>query len=76
MRSAKSRLSGHLNYYAITDNSLSCNTYRYWFTRITFKWLNRRSQRLSYNWQEFNQMLDAMEWPTARIRVDMCPFRA
>lgn len=75
MRSAKARLRGHLNYYAITDNSKSCNMFRYWFTRLTFKWLNRRSQRQSYNWQEFNQMLSDVKWPKVRIGVNLCPFR-
>lgn len=75
MRRAKARIQGHLNYYAITDNSRMCNSYLYWFTRITFKWVNRRSQRLSYNWKEFNQMLRAVNWPRVRIKVNLCPFR-
>jgi RNA-directed DNA polymerase len=75
MRRAKARIQGHLNYYAITDNSYMCNVYRYWFTRITFKWLNRRSQRQSYNWEEFNQMLKDVSWPQVRIKVNLCPFR-
>lgn len=76
MRRSKARIAGHLNYYAITDNSRRCTMYHYWFTRITFKWLNRRSQRLSYNWREFNQMLKAINWPAPRIRVNLSPFRA
>jgi group II intron reverse transcriptase/maturase len=75
MRRAKARIQGHLNYYAITDNSRMCNTYHYWFMRITFKWLNRRSQRLSYNWKSFNQMLKDVNWPKVRIKVNLCPFR-
>lgn len=75
MRRAKSRIQGHLNYYAITDNGRMCVLYRYWFTRITYKWLNRRSQRSSYNWNEFSQMLEKIRWPEVRIRVDLCPFR-
>ena len=75
MQQAKTRILGHLNYYAITDNSRMCNVYHYWFTRITFKWLNRRSQRQSYNWDEFNQMLKSVRWPTVRIKVDLNPFR-
>lgn len=75
MRSAKARIQGHLNYYAITDNSRMCSSYHYWITRITYKWVNRRSQRLSYSWQEFNQMLKEIHWPTPRIRVNLCPFR-
>jgi group II intron reverse transcriptase/maturase len=75
MRGAKKRIQGHLNYYAITDNSQMCDTYCYWFTRITFKWLNRRSQRQSYYWQEFNQMLEQIKWPKARVKVNMCPCK-
>jgi len=75
IRRAKARIQGHLNYYAVTDNYASCRDYHYWFTRITFKWLNRRSQRKSYNWQEFRQMLKAAGWPVVKIKVDLCPFR-
>jgi RNA-directed DNA polymerase len=74
MRRAKARIRGHLNYYALTDNYKACDRFHYWFKRITFKWLNRRSQRLSYNWCEFNQMLEAIDWPKTRIKVNLCPF--
>jgi group II intron reverse transcriptase/maturase len=75
MRRAKSRIGGHLNYYAITDNFDSCKSFHYWFTCITFKWLNRRSQRKSYNWNEFNQMLEDVGWPKVRIQKNLCPFQ-
>jgi group II intron reverse transcriptase/maturase len=75
MRRAKARMRGHLNYYAITDNFESCKKYHFWFTRITFKWLNRRSQRLSYNWDQFNQMLESVNWPRVQIKVNLSPFR-
>ena len=42
--------AGHLNYYAITDNSESCHRYMHLTRRLLFKWLNRRSQRKSYTW--------------------------
>ena len=75
VRGAKVRIQGHLNYYAITDNSQMCNLYRHWFTQITFKWLNRRSQRQSYNWDQFNQMLESVNWPKVRIKVNLSPYR-
>jgi hypothetical protein len=40
LRQAKARIGGHLNYYAITDNSEQCSLYVYHATRLTFKWLN------------------------------------
>jgi group II intron reverse transcriptase/maturase len=76
IRRAKSRLQGHLNYYAITDNVGKCGNFHFWFTRITFKWLNRRSQRHSYNWQAFNQMLEAFKWPKVRLYKNLNPYRA
>jgi uncharacterized protein YukE len=44
-------LQGHLNYYAITDNSQVCSSYRHQVEQLMFKWLNRRSQRRSYTWE-------------------------
>jgi RNA-directed DNA polymerase len=74
LRRAKARIKGHLNHYAITDNGRMCHTYLYLATRILFKWINRKSQRRAYTWKEFNQVLEWVEWPTARIQVQMNPF--
>lgn len=76
LRRAKARVQGHLNYYAITDNARMCSLYTYWISRITFKWINRRSQRHSYDWTEYDQMLEDIGWPKPRIKVDLNPFRA
>ena len=57
LRRAKSRIEGHLNYYAITDNLWRCSAYRHYVTRILFKWLNRKSQRRSYTWKGYLQAL-------------------
>ena len=74
LRRAKARVVGHLNYYAITDNGRMCSTYLYHATRILFKWINRKSQRKSYTWEGFNQVLKWVGWPTVRIKVSMSPF--
>ena len=74
LRRAKARVNGHLNYYAITDNSDSCHLYLHLTRRALFKWLNRRSQRKSYTWAGFNQALRHVGWPTPRIRVNLNPF--
>jgi RNA-directed DNA polymerase len=75
LRGAKKRVQGHLNYYAVTDNSKRCITFHYHATRILFKWLNRKSQRRSYTWDGFNQALDWIKWPKPVIRKDLDPFR-
>ncbi len=75
LRSAKRRMLGHLNYYAITDNVPRCSTYVYRANRILFKWLNRKSQRKAYTWAQFNQAIAGLGWPTARTRKHLDPFR-
>ena len=75
LRSARTRVVGHLNYYAITDNADRCNTYVHHATNILFKWLNRKSQRKAYTWKQFKQALAWAGWPTVRIRKDLNPCR-
>jgi RNA-directed DNA polymerase len=74
LRQAKMRIQGHLNYYAITDNSESCQRYMHLTRRTLFKWLNRRSQRKSYTWNGFLQALRHVGWPQVRVRVNLNPF--
>lgn len=71
----RSRLEGYLEYYAITDNTPRCQTFKRALTRLLFKWLNRRSQRRSYDWDGFNQALASFKWPMVRVRHDLSPFR-
>lgn len=75
LRSARRRVVGYLNYYAITDNSEKCTAYLYHVTQILFKWLNRKSQRRSYTWKGYEQALRHVRWPKLRIRKDLNPFR-
>ena len=70
---AKSRVVGHLNYYAITDNLERCSFYVYRAKRILFKWLNRKSQRKAYTWESFTQALAWVRWPQVRVRKDLNP---
>jgi len=75
LRRAKARVVGHLNYYAITDNSKRCTTYVHIVTGILFKWLNRKSQRRAYTWEGYRQALKWVGWPKPRIRKNLNPFR-
>lgn len=67
MKKLNQILVGYYHYYGITDNSQSLNDFRFRMTRSLYKWLNRRSQRKSYNWGEFNQMLKA--YPLAKPKT-------
>lgn len=75
LESARRRVVGYLNYYAITDNSEKCTAYLHHVTQILFKWLNRKSQRRSYTWEGYLQALEQVGWPKPRIRKDLNPFR-
>ena len=75
IRAARIRVIGHLSYYAIMDNLERCSYYVYRATRILFKWLNRKSQRKAYTWEQFNQALRLLDWPTVTIRKDLNPCR-
>jgi hypothetical protein len=75
IRAARQRVIGHLNYYAITDNARRCGNYVYHATRILYKWLNRKSQRRTYNWTQFYQVLNLLGWPAVTIRKDLNPCR-
>ncbi len=73
IRQAKYRVVGHLNYYAITDNSEKCNSYIHHVTRCLFKWLNRKSQKNTYTWEGFKHALNHAGWPKQIIRKDLNP---
>jgi len=75
IRSARTRVVGYLNYYAITDNADRCNYYVHCVTEILFKWLNRKSQRKAYTWDQFKQALAWANWPTVSICKDLNPCR-
>lgn len=69
---AKRHLQGHVGYYAVSGNSRQIRTYAYLISRLLFKWLNRRSQRRSINWERFSKVLSA--WmPSLRIRHNLYP---
>jgi RNA-directed DNA polymerase len=76
LRTARTRVTGHMNYYAITDNSEKCSSYHHYATRILFKWINRKSQRGAYTWEGYLQALKWVGWPKPNVRKDLSPFRS
>ena len=57
----KAKLTGHYNYYGVTYNFESIKYYNDNIKKKIFKWLNRRSQRKSFNWEQFQKKWD-YEW--------------
>jgi group II intron reverse transcriptase/maturase len=64
----KAKLDGHYNYYGISGNFRCINKYYQRMLWITFKWLNRRSQKKSMNWKQFMQYLKWHPLPKPRIK--------
>lgn len=61
-------LVGYFHYYGISDNSRSIKAFRYEVMKSLFYWLNRRSQKKSYNWVDFLKMLDYTH-PLAKAKI-------
>jgi len=57
IRKLNAKLRGYYNYYCVMGNSDRTWKFDYLVRRILYKWLNRRSQRKSYNWNGFNDLL-------------------
>jgi RNA-directed DNA polymerase len=61
------KLQGHYQYYGISGNYRGIHRYYRCAIRLAFKWLNRRSQRRSFNWQQFTQYLEKYPLPKPYI---------
>ena len=66
-------LVGYYHYYGITDNYNSMAKMRTGVIRMLFYWLNRRSQKKSYNWQGFNELL--RQFPLAKPKIYVNVYR-
>jgi len=64
----KRKLMGFQNYFGLPDNSRSLSRLLNYVLHSLYKWLNRRSQRRSYNWSSFKDMLGYFEIEPLRVR--------
>lgn len=61
------KLQGHVQYYGISFNSTHVTSFLYRAVLILFRWLNRRSQRKSFNWESFELFMK--RYPVPKVRV-------
>lgn len=61
------KIRGHIQYYGVSFNIDSVNKFLQRVRRLTFKWLNRRSQRKSFNWEKFQLFTVLNPLPKAEI---------
>ena len=63
----KSKLGGVWNYYGVIGNSERNGRFAWFAQRLVYKWLNRRSQRRSYNMTEFLKAWESWKIPMPRV---------
>jgi RNA-directed DNA polymerase len=68
-------LKGYYNYYCITDNTPHVNNFKDKIRSLLFKWLNKRSQKKSFNWEKFQLFLNKNPLPTPRVKVSIYDLR-
>ncbi len=66
-RILRAKLRGHFQYYGVSGNHRSISRFEYYTKRLVLKWLNRRSQKKSFNWDEFTKYLVRHPLPKASI---------
>ena len=65
------RVQGHFNYFGVSGNVRSLSGLVHFVERAWFKWLNRRSQRASLDWERFKDLLRDFPLPIPRVVVDI-----
>jgi RNA-directed DNA polymerase len=65
------KLEGHYRYFGISGNSRRLNQFHRIAEQILYKWLNRRSQKRSFTWANFQVYLKRYPLPRPKIRVNL-----
>jgi len=68
-------LNGYFNYYSITDNSRSVRNFVDKVKTLFFRWMNRRSQRKSFNFEKFTLFLRRFPFPIPKTKVNIYELR-
>jgi group II intron reverse transcriptase/maturase len=63
----RSKIRGHIQYYGISFNMENVRNFVYKAKLIFFKWINRRSQRKSFNWEKWNLFLKKFPSPPTKV---------
>ena len=63
------KLKGYYNYYGVIGNSKMLKKMDRIIKKLLFKWMNRRSQRRSFNWDQFNHKINN-HYPIQKIFIE------
>ena len=68
------KLRGHCEYYGISGNHSSIRAFYRQTCKLVFKWINRRSQKKSMNWNQFTEYLKRFPLPLPEIKLNIYIF--
>ena len=63
------KIRGHIQYYGVSFNSREVQKFIYEAIKIVFHGLNKRSQRKSFSWDQFNLFMKKYPPPQAKVVV-------
>jgi RNA-directed DNA polymerase len=66
-KTLRAKMRGHIQYYGVSENIESVRKFYSVVKFLTMKWLNRRSQKKSFNCESFNKYLKTFPLPEAKI---------
>lgn len=66
----RAKLAGHYRYFGVSGNFRTIKKFHHLVVRMVYKWLNRRSQKKSFNWETFKEYLHRHELPQPKIYHD------
>jgi RNA-directed DNA polymerase len=69
------KLSGHFQYYGVSENYRGIRRFYFLAIRLVMKWLNRRSQKMSTNWEQFLRYLKRYQLPRPKISFSLYPYQ-
>ncbi len=61
------KLKGRYNYYGVSGNFESINAYHQHALLTAFKWINRRSQKKSWNWESYRKYIRQHPLPPPKL---------
>jgi len=61
------KLMGHYRYYGVSGNMREVKVFYFRVLGLVFKWVNRRSQKQSFNWAQFQKFLKFNPLPRPKI---------
>ena len=61
------KLRGHFQYYGVSGNQRGLRRFYFMVIGLVYKWVNRRSQKRSFNWPQFKKYL--LTYPLAKPKI-------